>query len=79
VHLSFSAAATGGNQKPASEDVSKTSKLQGRANSNPFRSPLWFQHSVPGEPGENKIMKRTKIEEHLRLTTVAIIPQTTSA
>jgi hypothetical protein len=28
-------------------------KLQGRANSNLFRSPLWFQHPVLGEP-ENK-------------------------
>ena len=54
-------------------------KLQGRANSNVFRSPLWFQHPVPGEPGKQKIMKRTKIEELLRLTTVAIIPRTTSA
>jgi hypothetical protein len=28
-------------------------KLQGRVNSNLFRSPLWFQHPAPGEP-ENK-------------------------
>jgi hypothetical protein len=45
VLLSLSAAATGG-------DFRK-SKLQGRANSNLFRSPLWFQHPVLGEP-ENK-------------------------
>jgi hypothetical protein len=33
--------------------------------------------SGSGEPGNSKIMKRNSIEEELRLTTVAIIPQTT--
>jgi hypothetical protein len=53
------------------------SQLQSRANIKSFCIPLLFHHAVPVEP--HKHMKRKTIETLLLLTTVAIVPQFTTA
>jgi len=53
------------------------SKLQGQANIKSFFTPLLFHHAIPVEP--DKHMKRNTIETLLLLTTVAIMPQFTTA